>query len=67
MSKSQFGAMLQGNLGRKYSYMSKLFRNALLDNNVDVVKQVLEYIKDKELYRLFLQNFLEDLYKVIPN
>ncbi|XP_052079710.1 transient receptor potential cation channel subfamily M member 2-like [Mytilus californianus] len=53
----------QYNLGEKYSYLSKLFRNALLNNNVDVVKQVLEYIQDKELYRLFLENFLEDLYK----
>ncbi|XP_076088237.1 transient receptor potential cation channel subfamily M member 5-like isoform X1 [Mytilus galloprovincialis] len=54
---------LQKKLGRKGSTLSKLFTNALKDDRIDMVRQVLEYILDKTLYKSFLDNSLEGLYQ----
>ncbi|CAC5399911.1 TRPM3 [Mytilus coruscus] len=54
---------LKDKLGIKHSYLSKLFTNALVFNRVSLVKQVLEYLLDKEQYKQFLDHSLEDLYE----
>ncbi|XP_063417316.1 uncharacterized protein LOC134699837 [Mytilus trossulus] len=54
---------LQASLVEEESKLSKLFKNALVGNKVDIVKQVLEYIQDKRLYKTFLENNIKTLYK----
>ncbi|CAG2245406.1 unnamed protein product [Mytilus edulis] len=54
---------LQKKLCIKESKLSKLFTNALKDDRIDLVRQVLEYILDKELYKTFLDHSLEGLYE----
>ncbi|XP_076088140.1 transient receptor potential cation channel subfamily M member-like 2 [Mytilus galloprovincialis] len=54
---------LQKKLCIKESKLSKLFTNALKDDRIELVRQVLEYILDKELYKTFLDHSLEGLYE----
>lgn len=46
--------------------MSKLFTNSLTHNRIEIVKLVLEYIQDKELFKKYLDKYLEILYMVSP-
>ncbi|XP_063417314.1 transient receptor potential cation channel subfamily M member 3-like [Mytilus trossulus] len=44
------------------SHLPTLFNNALMYNRVETVKLVLEYIQDKELYKKYLDKYLQKLY-----
>ncbi|CAC5416875.1 unnamed protein product [Mytilus coruscus] len=54
---------VQVNLGNEESKLSKLFKNALVGNRVDIVKQVFDYIQDKKQYKTFLENNIKTLYE----
>ncbi|XP_063417313.1 transient receptor potential cation channel subfamily M member 2-like [Mytilus trossulus] len=59
LENSNLLQMIQGN---KDSILSTLFKNALLDKKEEIVKQVLDYIQDREFFTVFLQQNLEELY-----
>ncbi|CAC5384045.1 TRPM3 [Mytilus coruscus] len=63
LENSQVLEKLQDELGKPGSSLAKLFTNALKYNRVDLVKQVLEYILDMQLYKKFLDHSLKDLYE----
>ncbi|VDI23522.1 Hypothetical predicted protein [Mytilus galloprovincialis] len=65
LENSNLLLMIQGNK----DILSTLFTNALLDKKEEIVKQVLDYIQDREFFTVFLQQNLEKLYvsKVSPD